>query len=88
MVNGQSVYCWWFFVITVVGGPVIAPVYAQEPGIVGKAGVLIDARSGQVLYAKNPDLRLPPASTTKILTVAIALEEGNVNDKVTVSKTL
>lgn len=33
-----------------------------------QAVIVIDAASGRVLFGKNPDLRLPPASTTKIMT--------------------
>lgn len=36
---------------------------------------LIDAATGQVLAAHNPDLRLAPASTTKIMTALLTLEE-------------
>lgn len=75
-----------FLLFTIIGGPFIQKSYAAGPDIVGKAGILIDLKSGQVLYEKNPDQQLPPASTTKILTVAVALEEGNLKDKVTASK--
>jgi D-alanyl-D-alanine carboxypeptidase (penicillin-binding protein 5/6) len=36
--------------------------------------LLIDAQTGQVLYARNPDKRLLPASTTKLMTALIASE--------------
>ncbi|WDC83807.1 D-alanyl-D-alanine carboxypeptidase [Caloramator sp. mosi_1] len=38
------------------------------------------------MYSKNSDIRLPMASTTKIMTTIVALEKGNLNDKVIVSK--
>ena len=41
-----------------------------------KAVCLIDAESGRVLYGKNENLRLPMASTTKIMTAILALESG------------
>src|SRR5579862_9775530 len=44
---------------------------AQPPIVRATAAILIDARTGEVLYAKNPDLRLPPASTTKIVTALL-----------------
>lgn len=34
----------------------------------------MDAETGRVLYEKNPDVKLPPASTTKVMTAIIALE--------------
>lgn len=39
-----------------------------------KAAVLIEANSGKILFAKNSDTPLPPASTTKILTVLLAMD--------------
>lgn len=56
------------------------------PTIEGKAYILIDEKTGQVLYGKEIDEKLPPASTTKILTTIIALEKGNLNDMVTIGK--
>jgi D-alanyl-D-alanine carboxypeptidase (penicillin-binding protein 5/6) len=51
---------------------------------------LIDAKTGQVLYEKNADDKLPPASITKIMTMLIAVEkieagELSLSDPVTVS---
>jgi D-alanyl-D-alanine carboxypeptidase len=34
----------------------------------------MDAETGRILYEKNPDVKLPPASTTKVMTAIIALE--------------
>lgn len=50
------------------------------------AGVVIDQDSGRVLYSKNGDKLLPMASTTKIMTAIVAIEKGNLNDIVTISK--
>lgn len=56
--------------------------YAQEgPRLNAESAILIDAESGQVLYAQDPDKRWYPASTTKVMTMALALEavrEGKV----------
>lgn len=49
------------------------------------AAVLLDADSGRVLYGKNEDTPLPMASTTKIMTCIVALENGNLDDIVAVS---
>jgi D-alanyl-D-alanine carboxypeptidase (penicillin-binding protein 5/6) len=45
------------------------------------AAVLIEANSGEVLYADNADTSLPPASTTKVLTALLALDMGADMDK-------
>lgn len=54
--------------------------------LAAKGAILIDQQSGRVLYEKNADEKLYPASTTKILTALIALERGDLNDTVTVGK--
>jgi D-alanyl-D-alanine carboxypeptidase (penicillin-binding protein 5/6) len=47
----------------------------------------MDAKSGKILFQKEADLRLPPASTTKILTAILTLESGRkLQDVLTVSK--
>lgn len=56
------------------------------PLLSGESAVLIDAASGQVLFEKNPELSLYPASITKIATGIYAIENGNPDDIVTVSK--
>ncbi len=40
-----------------------------------RAAVLIDAATGTLLYAKNPNLVLPPASLTKLVTLHLVMEE-------------
>ena len=51
-----------------------------------KAAVLIDARSGAVLYEKNSKTRLPMASTTKIMTAICVIENSSPEDVVIISK--
>jgi D-alanyl-D-alanine carboxypeptidase (penicillin-binding protein 5/6) len=46
----------------------------------------MDEATGRVLYAKNPELRLMPASTTKLMTALLAVERANLRDVVTVSR--
>ncbi|SPF45497.1 D-alanyl-D-alanine carboxypeptidase family protein [Candidatus Desulfosporosinus infrequens] len=58
------------------------------PQVHGEAAYLIDVKSGQTLFMKNPDELLAPASTTKIMTGLLAIEHGNLNDTVTVSSTM
>lgn len=47
--------------------------------------VLMDADSGRILYAKEAETKRPMASTTKIMTCILALEQGNLDDEVEVS---
>lgn len=66
--------------------------YAEEikmdppPEIKSEAAILIDADSGRVLFEKNPDKMLYPASTTKIMTAVLVLEKLNMNDVVEAGK--
>ena len=48
-----------------------------------QSALLMDMASGRVLYSKNLDERVYPASTTKIMTAILALEMGNMDDTVT-----
>lgn len=57
----------------------------EELQLYAQAAVLMDADSGRVLYGKNPEEKLPMASTTKIMTCILALEYGNPDDIVEVS---
>lgn len=54
-------------------------------GLHATSAILMDASSYRVLYEKNGYKQLPMASTTKIMTLIIALEKGNLNDIVVVS---
>src|SRR3990170_4479672 len=44
------------------------------PAVDAAAAILVDARTGRVLFARNEHQRLPPASTTKIMTALLAAE--------------
>jgi D-alanyl-D-alanine carboxypeptidase len=47
----------------------------------------MDAATGKILYQKESELRLPPASTTKVVTAILALESGRkLTELITVSK--
>ncbi|HOF95213.1 MAG TPA: D-alanyl-D-alanine carboxypeptidase, partial [Clostridia bacterium] len=48
--------------------------------------VLMDADSGAVLWSQRGDERAYPASTTKILTCILALENGNLDETITVGR--
>lgn len=54
--------------------------------ISGSGAVVMDAKNGNILYSLNGDKRFYPASCTKILAAVIALEEGDLKQKVTVSE--
>jgi serine-type D-Ala-D-Ala carboxypeptidase (penicillin-binding protein 5/6) len=63
-------------------------VFAEEPvqlPLKSEAAALIDSDTGAVLYVKNPNQKMYPASITKIATAIYAIEKGNLDSLVTVS---
>ena len=56
----------------------------EPPTMTAKAALLYEASTDTVLYAYNADQKMFPASTTKLMTAALALEYGNPEDTVTV----
>lgn len=58
---------------------------AAIPGVKAQSAILIDAKTGQVLFEKNAARHSAPASTTKILTAIIAIESGRLDEVVKVS---
>jgi serine-type D-Ala-D-Ala carboxypeptidase (penicillin-binding protein 5/6) len=63
------------------------PKLTPPDAISSRSALLIDAQTGEVLYARNPDARLLPASTTKLMTALIAYEKlGGFNGEVTISE--
>lgn len=55
------------------------------PVVSAESAILMDANTGVILYAKNIHKKLYPASTTKLLTCLIAMEQGNLDDMVNFS---
>lgn len=55
------------------------------PSLYAKAAVLMDADTGQVIYGKSMHAKKYPASTTKLMTLLLAMEKGNPSDVVTIN---
>jgi len=53
----------------------LEPYVENAPEIISRAAVLIDAHTGILLYAKNPDEEIPPASMTKLMTMHLLMKE-------------
>lgn len=58
---------------------------SQKPNLVSKAAILMDNKTGKILYAKNENEKMYPASTTKIMTAILTLENCHLDEVVTVS---
>jgi len=57
-----------------------------QPSLSAKAAILVDVGTGQVLYERDADVRREPASLTKLMTGLLAVEAGDLDRTVTVSK--
>jgi len=55
------------------------------PYLTSRSAIIIDTDSKAILYAKNPDLKLLPASTTKIMTALVVLDHFKLSDVVTIA---
>ncbi|WP_267900369.1 D-alanyl-D-alanine carboxypeptidase family protein [Lentibacillus cibarius] len=59
---------------------------SEPPSITSEAAIMIDAETGDVLFAKNAHASMYPASLTKIATAIYAIENGDLDSIATVSK--
>ncbi len=76
-----------FFIFLMISSLELTVFATDEPSeLYAQSAVLMDADSGRILFAKNGEEKKANASTTKILTAILALEHGDMNAIVTVSK--
>lgn len=59
--------------------------YDVLPNVTAASAIVIEASTGHVIYARNPDAPMFPASTTKMMTLIMALERGGLDEIVEVS---
>jgi len=81
MKKNLSVLILIFIVINIISIEV-----ASDVNISAKGAVVMDVKTGRVLYSKNMNTQLEMASTTKIMTALLAVESGKLNDVVTVKQ--
>ena len=60
--------------------------WPQGPAIGAQAAILMDADTGAILYAKNIDEELFPASITKLMTCLVSIENCPLNEVITVNQ--
>lgn len=71
-----------FIAFIILSGLFTGLVFAEEPTLKAESAILIDQKTGNVLFEKDADKKMFPASTTKIMTALIALQEvaaGNLS---------
>jgi D-alanyl-D-alanine carboxypeptidase (penicillin-binding protein 5/6) len=81
---GCSASCVWLSTAA-LAGTIEPPKPLEPPRVTARAALVMDADTGAVLWERNGDVPLPPASTTKILTTVLALESGRLDDAFPVS---
>jgi D-alanyl-D-alanine carboxypeptidase len=59
----------------------------RKTPLVSRAALVLESHSGKLLFAKNPDQRMYPASTTKVMTAILAIESGRLDETVTIRRT-
>ena len=64
----------------------IPTVNAKEPEITATSAAVIDCIDGKILYSKNMEEKLYPASLTNVLTAILVVENCNMQDTVTISQ--
>jgi len=57
-------------------------------GVKAKAGILADATTGQVLWAKSADVERPIASITKVMTAYLVIQAGQLTREITIPKSV
>jgi D-alanyl-D-alanine carboxypeptidase (penicillin-binding protein 5/6) len=69
----------------VASAPSDAPLWpANAPSIYAQSAIMIDARTGEVLFQKNADARRVPASTQKLLSALLVTRRGSLDAPVTI----
>lgn len=61
---------------------------SQKPNVSAHAYTVMDSKTGKILYTQNGDKRIYPASTVKMLTALVAVENSSLSRKITVKQSV
>ncbi len=80
-----------FLLALAAAAMLFAPFMAEAAPIRAQSAILMDAKTGRILYEQRADMRIPPASLTKVLSMYVALNavsggKKSLQRKVTVSR--
>lgn len=78
-------FCLLFFYLNMFSLITYAEI-SSEPKVKAQGSILMDKKTGRILWEHNSQQPMAMASTTKIMTAIIALENGKIDEEVTVSK--
>lgn len=79
------VYTLFFIISTTSTAFATTPATGDDLPIYAGTAILIDATTGEILYEKNPHQQMYPASTTKIMTALLAIENCELDESYTFS---
>lgn len=65
----------------------LLPIQIDARDLIAESYVVMEVKSGKILYSQNADVPMWPASTTKIMTCALTLLNANDNDMQTITHT-
>ena len=88
MKNTFKIICRFLFLALILLNIFTINAFAEEkpPNLNAESALLMDAKTGQVLYSKEANKKQFPASTTKVLTALVVLDNAKLTDVVTVGK--
>lgn len=81
----RGFFCWLIVLSLIIGRGTVSRAAEEPLQLYANAAVLLDGVSGRVLYEKNGDTPMAMASTTKIMTCILVLENGELEDQAQVS---
>lgn len=85
----KTLFCTFIVILCLVTVSLPAgatPFGAQAPEVEASAALLIELNSGVILYEKDADTKIFPASLTKVMSCLVALENSQLNETVTVNE--
>lgn len=75
-----------FLVLGIVSSPVSCVLASSKPpNLQSRSAILMESKTQKILFGKDENEKMYPASTTKIVTAILTLENCNLDDMVTVS---
>lgn len=74
------------FTVKQMQNPRLVPPGDLLPNVTATSAIVMEVSTGHVIYSRNPDKKMFPASTTKMMTLIMALENSKPNEIVTVGK--
>ncbi|MCL7749174.1 D-alanyl-D-alanine carboxypeptidase family protein [Halalkalibacter alkaliphilus] len=81
-----SILCIVVILIQLIQGPQTIEAANETLSLYSETAILMDAETGEILFHQEMNQKMYPASITKIVTAMVAIEEGNLDDTVTVSE--